>query len=300
MSDFRPADDITGAGAGLDELIGDIRREAARRRAAPDFPVEPEARLSATMDAEGPRGPGADLAGVAAALGLAAGSDPAGRVAGLAASAVLALSARLGHLERRMAGAGRSAAVGGGSLAVGGPGAGGSWGPGGSSGVGGPAPDLIGWLENWGTVPGTILVAGSAAGPWVERLGAMAYGVDPAAEPMTQAGAVRSGPVLEHLRSVGDASLAMVVLAGAVESSAGPAVDDWAAELVRVTGAVRICAEAPWAWRLRVGDGAADRAAVRPLAADTWLEALDGAGWAVAGRYGAGGRQYGIEADRQP
>lgn len=107
---------MAGTGAGdadhLDELIGEIRREAARRRAAPDFPVDEEARIGVELDSLGPRGSAADLAEVLAALrSIAAGRPPYGpanggadrryqEIADLTASAVQALAARLDQLER--------------------------------------------------------------------------------------------------------------------------------------------------------------------------------------------------------
>lgn len=96
----------------LDELIGEIRREAARRRAAPSFPVDEEARIGLEMDALGPQGAGADLAASIAGLRqLAASPDAAVReVAALAASAVQALAVRLDLLERRLAAGGDGAA----------------------------------------------------------------------------------------------------------------------------------------------------------------------------------------------
>ena len=100
----------------LDELIGEIRREAARRRAAPDFPVDEEARVGLELDSLGPRGSAVDLAEVIASLrSIAARRRPGApaegddrryeELADLTASAVQALAMRLDQLERRQLGA---------------------------------------------------------------------------------------------------------------------------------------------------------------------------------------------------
>ncbi|MBV9661179.1 MAG: hypothetical protein JO337_08485 [Acidimicrobiales bacterium] len=115
----------------LDALIGEIRREAARRRAAPDFPIDEEARLAVEMDGHGPSGPGVDLAAVLARLEALARAARAGHGGGpaaprfarrrsgrntqgggpdgaltelieLTASAVRGLAARTADLERRL------------------------------------------------------------------------------------------------------------------------------------------------------------------------------------------------------
>jgi hypothetical protein len=268
-----------GAGrpsADLDELIGDIRREAARRRAAPDFPLDDEARLSSVMDGEGPVGQGADLAALAAALRQMSGpADPSGRVAGLAAAAVAAVAARLSHLEQRRPIAGRPGPAPAGDL-----------------------PDLTGWLDEWGIGSrGRVLIAGEGAGAWADRVGDAAYAIDPTGEQYADAGVTRTGPVLEHLRSVADRALSFVILVGGLAEADVQHLDRWATELARTTAAVRVAAEAPWAWRRRIGEVAADRAARRPLHPDTWLETLARAGFSVTGRYGADGRHYGVEAD---
>lgn len=276
MSDTGPSEQQTE----LDALIGDIRGEAARRRAAPDFPLDDEARLSAAMDGEGPIGSGADLAALAAGLRQIAGQGGVtGQVAGLSASAVSALSARLSHIERRVPALSRVVRP-----------------------TGGSSPDLTGWLERWEMPTGgsPILVAGKDAVRWLDRLGPEAYGIVPEGPALTEAGAVRQGPLIDHLSTVGDEALALVIVAGDVDAGAGPDLHRWAAELARVTANVRICAEAPWAWQQRLGEASADQAASRPLSPETWLELLAGAGFAVTGRYEPDGRQYGIEANRRP
>lgn len=259
----------------LDALIGDIRREAARRRAAPDFPLDEEARLQVEMDGQGPAGVGggADLAAITAALrAVGARSAPpaveaaeVADVAALTASAVTALSVRLSALERRAPGPRPRPR------------------PGASDE---PAADpLAQWQDVLLDHPtGRTLVA---AGPeWCDRLreaGADAYGLDGQGE--------RAG-LLDHLMTVGDKALARTVVAGTIDRDDTGPLDTLAAELARTSDRVLICSEAPWAWRRRVGDARADTSATRPIGPEAWLEALTGAGLVATARYDAEGRTY--------
>ena len=86
---------------------------ARRRRAAPDFPIDEEARIALELDSLGPRGSAVDLAEVIASLrSIAAGRRPGPadgdrgyqgyqEIADLTASALQALAVRLDQLERR-------------------------------------------------------------------------------------------------------------------------------------------------------------------------------------------------------
>lgn len=272
----------SGAETDLDALIGEIRREAARRRAAPDFPIDEEARLGTEMDGQGPRGPGADLVAVSAALrNLQSHAEgPLAELAGLAASAVRALTLRLEILERH------------GSDPVTRP------------AVGGPLPDLHPWLGlviETAPAAGRILVAGPGADEWVGALagaGKDAYGVDPALQSFADQGPTRSGPVLEHLRTVGDQALAGAVLVGAIGSDDAQGLGPLARELARTADRVDVVSESPWAWRQRVGEAAADTSSARPVGPEAWLAALDGAGFACTGRYGARGRDFLLSAEK--
>jgi hypothetical protein len=269
----------------LDALIGEIRQEAARRRAAPDFPLDEEAALSVEMDRTGPTGGGADLAAVTAALRrLAADREgKVGEVAGLAASAVAALSVRVTALERRSPPPPAAAA------ATGGP---------------EPSPGDHWFDEVLLAVPagGRTVVAGEGAAIWVERLtgvGRDAYGVDPARHPYADDGPVRAGELLEHLRTVSDGGLAAALMTGGLAGYDAERLADLAADLARVATSVVVAAEAPWAWRARVGDAAADTSARRPVGPEAWLAALSRAGFAATGRYGPDGRDYLLIADRR-
>ena len=281
----------------LDALIGDIRKEAARRRAAPDFPVDDEARLGVEMDRQGPSGGAVDVAAVLAAMQALA--DPGGsggpgglaELADLSASAVRALAARVADLDRRVDRLGPA-------LDAPGTPVGGQSGEE-PTGDGGP-----GRLDHWapavsavaaGVGAGRILVAGPGAGRLVGRLaaeGADVYGVDPTSPAYRDEGMMRTGGVAAHLQTVGEAGLALAVLVGPLAAAELPHLGRWAAALGVRARTVLVLSEAPWAWRLRLGDAAADTTAWRPASPETWMAALHGAGYQLSGRYGPEGRDY--------
>lgn len=290
-------DSEAAAADDLDALIGDIRREAARRRAAPDFPVDEEARLSADMDAQGPAGiGGADLAALTSALrsiektGDAGVSAATAQVAGLAASAIRALAVRLGELERRVDRPSTGTSTGT------------STGPGRTAAT---APLVATWrdelLATVGPEGGRILVAGAGAAEWVDLLcagGLDGYGVDPYGDPFGDQGAIRSGSVLEHLRTVGPGALAAAVITGTLPGPEAERLDELAGELARTSRRVVVCSEAPWAWRRRVGDADADTSPGRPVGPEAWLQALAAAGVEATGRYDSGGLSYMLGTER--
>ena len=276
----------TPAAGDLDALIGDIRREAASRRAAPDFPLDEEARLSADMDGQGPAGTGgADLAAIAAALRqLERTADgKVAQVAGLAASAVRALSVRLGELERH-APTRRTPVTA-------------------AAGAGIPPEGLIeAWADEVAAVAagsdaGRVLVIGTgdAVDRWVARLGdagSAVYGLDGGGQPFGDRDSVRSGDAVEHLRSVGPAELSLTVVVGPQSARAAESLDALAGELVRTSKRVVVCSESPWAWRQRVGDATADTSAHRPMGPEAWLQALSLAGATASGRFDGTGLTY--------
>jgi hypothetical protein len=106
---------------------------------------------------------------------------------------------------------------------------------------------------------------------------------------------VRAGPVLGHLGTVADGALAVAVVEGPPPAGTGAEIDRWAAELTRVAARVVVVSEAPWSWSARLGPEAADRSPVRPLSPETWMAALDRAGWSVTAAYGPDGRAYRVE-----
>lgn len=285
----------------LDVLIGEIRREAARRRAAPDFPLAEEAGIAADMDRQGPIGGGADLASVLSALRRTASGEsgvgsPAAELAGLAGlveSVGRALTARVADLERRLD-----------RLAP----------PLPAPGAAGPPADagrLPAGLDHWaavvermvaaGPAGGRVLAAGPGAGAWVDRLaasGADVYGVDPSLPAHGDAGPVRAGGVAAHLQSVAEDSLGTVVLVGPLAAAELPHLDRWAAALAARTLSVAVLSETPWSWRHRLGPVAADTSPWRPAAPDTWMAVLHDAGFRVTGRFGPEGRDYCVAANR--
>jgi hypothetical protein len=294
-----------GPASDLDALIGEIRREAARRRAAPDFPIDEEATLTAEMDTEGPlgRSGGADLAAITAALrALGPEAEPT-ELAALTASAVTALTVRLAELERHAVPAELPA-----------PAEAANADRAGSPDVAEPADRLADhWLDllsGWvlredppaANGPGRVLMVGAGvdrwvADRWVAQLagaGVDVYWLDPLAGAFEEQG--RSGGLLEHLRSVGDGTLALAVLAGPLPVGPIEQLDQLTDELARVAIRVAVCDEAPWAWRRRVGDARADTAARRPVGPEAWLAALTGAGFEVTARYGPAGSDFLVRA----
>lgn len=273
----------------LDALIGDIRREAARRRAAPDFPVDDEARLAVEMDRQGPSRGATDVPAVLTAIRSLAERERTGglgELAELSGSALTALAARLADLERRV---GRLAPDLTGPAVTG-------------SGTGtGPDPSP---LDHWvpvvsdvagGAGSGRVLVAGPGAARWAGRLaaeGVDVYGVDPTSAAFSDDGLVRAGGVAAHLQSVGEGSLSLAVLVGPLATAELPHLGRWAAALAVRAATVVVVSEAPWAWRLRLGEAGSDTSAWRPASPETWMEVLDGAGYRLSGRYGPGGRDY--------
>lgn len=308
----------------LDALIGDIRREAARRRAAPDFPVDEEAAIVLDMDRQGPVG-GADLAGLLAELerlaragsahgGAADGSAGAGgaaEVAGLVASVTRTLARRLTGVERRVAappvgptGSAGPAATGAEPVAAA---------PEGPNESGPDGPPVMPAPATWAEAvlahlagparptgdpapTGRLLVAGAGAAEWVGYLDPAAaldvYGVDPNRPEYGDSGPVRSGSVADHLSTVAPGGLAGVLLVGPVPVTDLAALPDVVDRLAQVTARVAVVSEAPWWWQRRVGAPASDLAAGRPVSAETWLALLDGAGFVASARYGTGGRDF--------
>jgi len=299
-----------GPGDDLDALIGQIRLEAARRRAAPDFPLDEEARLGVEMDAQGPTRGGADLAAIVAALRATPKTtktfDPR-ELGDLAASAITALAARITELERRTAGPvdRRRAAPDDAQEAPGLE----QWSQEVTALVTNPAPSETPSRE--------VLVAGvdvDLVGHWVkafEQAGARSYGLAEAVGAMDHdvaagsdgdpaSGPVRTGALRAHLQTVGSDALNMALLLGPRPGSATEPLADTAAEMWRVARQVVVGSEAPWAWRTRLGDARADVAALRPIGPEAWLDALTGAGFAATARYGPGGRTYLAVATRKP
>jgi hypothetical protein len=298
----------------LDGLIGEMRREASRRRAAPDFPIDAETKLSLELDRQAPRHDLPKLDRLAEALEVAGRVPTRRRYAGLApAGAILALYARLGELAGLVAAAlryaswrlsdheGRLTRLEGDSRA----------GPPGSSPTAGGDREVEGWpgMDVWladlqGDNPapgGRVLCSGAGVERLVAHLRSMgedAYGLVPGADPYLNAADIRSGELAVHLQTVGTEALREVIVAGPVAVAGPAAMSELAGLLARVTSVVVVLSEAPWSWSERVGTELADVATRRPFAADTWLVALDRAGFTATATYSAEGRSYKVSARR--
>jgi hypothetical protein len=292
----------------LDELIGEIRREAARRRASPTFPLDAEAAIDAEMDRLGPIGASADLPAVVAQL-RARAQEPTDEaegpgaqegqarvpgvpeVAGLVASALTALTARVERLERRVPRPPQ---------------------PGAAAPIDGRASDPLARTDEvadhlqaaFGSFgSGVVLVGGRGSADWIEGLvaaGLDAYAVDPLRPDYAEDGRVRAGGLLDHLRTVGDGGLAAVVVVGELTGAEVAGLADLAGELARSAPLLAVWSEAPWAWRRRRGETVADLAASRPLSPETWMETLASAGWKAVGGYGDQGTDYLLLASANP
>lgn len=295
----------------LDALIGDIRREAARRRAAPDFPLDHEARLSVAMDRQGPTGPGVDLDAVLSdldALGkpekaAASTTDRAGRrrppppppevarIAELAGAALRGLAARVADVQRRLDRDRPKPAPG--------------------PAPGGPAApsDLRHWIDRVAAMStGRVLVAGAGAGEWLAQLahltqptqlsgpGLDVYGVDPSLADFADNGPLRSGQVAAHLDHIEAGGLGTAVL---LHPPGGARPQDLAATLNRAAATVVVVSEAPWSWYRRVGPPACDTSPDRPVLAETWMALLSDAGFAVSAEYGPGGHDYLVRGEKR-
>jgi hypothetical protein len=294
----------------LDAMIGDLRQEAARRRAEPDFPLDEEARLAGDLDeqAPGPGGPRlARLADRAEAVtqqrGSAAGRRtarliPAPRssgtgealasVARILAEAVRTTSSQLKDLDRRLDRLEHQARDIEPFLL-----------PTGSE-DGSPLDaerlrlaDLLagrsGRVLYWGTDPGAQVAA-------LRSRGIDAYGLDPGGDPYKTGPDVHHGDLLAHLRSVDDEALAAVIAVGPAPRPSPLLLEDLASELARSSAEVLVASEAPWWWQSRVGSEQADLAMHRPLGAESWLAILHRSGFSVRAEYAAGGSTYLVTA----
>jgi hypothetical protein len=176
------------------------------------------------------------------------------------------------------------------------------------------APDSAGshlgqWMDDlealMAPVGGRILYADADAEGVVGRLrahGLDAYGVTRSGSPYRSSPDVRGDDVLAHLDRVGDGALSGVVLAGCTDALDGVrfrALIERLARVVRSEGRVAVMAEAPWWWTIRVGPVEADLAGARPMAAETWIAALSGAGLDASARYAGDGRSFIVTAHRR-
>jgi sugar phosphate isomerase/epimerase len=267
----------------LDALIGELRLEAARRRASPSFPLEQEVRLGEALDAQAPpsRAPRAGtpargwrgLGGIRSTWSASRGATPTPH----STSADPLQDARLDELERRLIRLERLAeAAGAPVLST----------PGFSYRPSLP-PGLRGRVLYWSADPGEGVAALRAAG-------LDAYGVDPGGDQFETGPDVRHAELAAHLRSVG--ALGAAVLVGP-SIAPGAGMREVVEELARaVQQLVIVASEAPGHWRSRVGVPEADLATHRPVEAETWLGLLAGAGFSVTAEYPEGAAGYTVTA----
>jgi hypothetical protein len=310
----------------LDKLIGEAEAEAARRRAAPGYPHQLEARIDAELARFAPVPRGRELehlvTGVEEAAFVNADAPITARWRGLrylkvalkrllswylghvteqvsvlglmTARALAALTGRLEELQGRVAklegaDAGRPIEL-----------------PPRPAGAG---PDRKQWLDEFqtlmATLDGRILYADADVEATVAQLrvaGVDAYGLSPDGDGHRSSLNVRRGQLLAHLKSVDDGVLGGVVLVGYPDAMDGGSLRSLIDRLQRVVamdGRVVVVGEAPWWWRERLGPVEADLADGRPLSAETWIAAFDRAGFSATGRYATDGRSYGVVAQRQ-
>jgi hypothetical protein len=300
-------------GVDLDALIGDLRQESARRRAAPGFPLDAEADIGMELDrlAPAPDRPRIErLSDTVGGMGSAHSARPgwwrsrrsrqegSDELAVAVAEALRMVSDRFEDLERRV----RRLEVERDSPSFGVsdspllPGAGG---PGGDV-------DLFPWagvIASSGLAPsGRSLCAGPGAARWVTALaeaGWDVYGVEPGAGGFDD-GAVRGGELLEHLAGIPGRALALAVVVSPHDIVPPGQLAFLSAELARVARQVKVVSEAQWAWARRVGAEEADLCARRPLTADTWIALMQRVGFASTGSFSSEGTSYAIEARLAP
>jgi hypothetical protein len=269
----------------LDALIGELRRQAARRRASPDFPLDAEAEIGVELDRLAPARPRPRLERLASLIsGVSAG--PALDLSPVT-EALRMVSARLEDLEQRV-----RRLEGGTSPPI-------LSGPASSSQPEGP--DLFPWaaVVGGGERPsGRALCAGPGAARWVARLrsaGWDVYGIEPGAGDFDD-GEVRRGDVIDHLGGVPAGALATAVVISPHELVPAGDLASLAGELTRAAQAVWVVSEAQWWWNQRLGSAAADLSTRRPISADTWIELMRRSGFNATGRFGADGASYAVEA----
>lgn len=303
-------------GGELDQLIGDLVAEAARRRASPGWPADDEARIVHELRQRAPRDahspPLEELVArvereAAAVADSLRSPNRRGRrhepeVSGPGMrSFALAVAAAIAELAGR-----------------------------GSSGVRARSPDGPrpvpatstapgddaaasagrGALQRWeerlpgllGSVGGRVLYADTGADVTVARLrdaGIDAYGVAGVEDTGPDTADVRRGDLLEHLAGLPDRALAAVVLVGPPERLTGRMFPALLGTLGRVATTVVVACESPWSWRARLGS-AAELAECRPVSADLWAGALADAGFSPGVELDEEGRSYLVVARRAP
>jgi hypothetical protein len=308
-------------------LIGEVEAEAARRRAAPGYPHELEARIEAELARQAPSPTGRvslerlvtaveessfisidvpvtasrrEYTYVKAVLKRGMGwylrhvAEQVSALGYATARTLRAITVRLEDLEERVTAVERSGAS---EPAESLP----------------PSTDTETYLSEWidelveqlADVKGRVLYADAETETVVARLradGLDAYGLTREGSPYLLSADVRNGDLIAHLRGVADGGLGAVVLAGCTNSMNGPSLRSVLGELARCVGphgAVTVVAEAPWWWREHLHPTNADLAEARPLAAETWLGGLHQAGFESTAAYDPDGHSFAVVARRE-
>jgi hypothetical protein len=316
-----------GPGSDLDQLIGEVESEAARRRAGPGYPHDLEVRIEAELARQAPAPSGrvslerlvaaveeASLISIDAPINasrreyayvktvlkrgmawyLRHVADQVSSLGCATARTLRAVTVRLEDIEERVAAVehrgGRDAAE---SL---------------------PAPsDTESYVSQWldqvagqlAGVPGRVLCADVQVDEIVARLrgdGLDAYGLTRDGSPYLLSPDVRHGDLIAHLGSVGDGALGATILAGCTNAMNGPSLRAVVQELGRCVGSdgvVVAVSEAPWWWHHHVLPVEADTAEARPLQAETWLAGLADVGFDATAAYDSDGHSYAVIARRK-
>ncbi len=314
----------------LDQLIGELETEAARRRAAPDYPHDADAQLHFELARRAPvHHHGASLRLIAteveaavdalgdrAVTGITNSARDTGRgrrrstpgfapdrdaepvttpVGALGLALGEALRAAADQIEQLQARLGvLEAALGLGAQ------------PDGTTPAV-PAADAISTLDRWKdrlleplmAVSGRVLYADTQSEVVVEALrsaGVDAYAVTLAGERFAPGPDVRHDEVLKHLGSVPDGALAAAVLVGPPEAVGARTLGALVGELARTARLVVVVSEAPWWWRRRLGAARADLSVVGPVEPDTWLDAMQEVGLVGSAEYDADGHSFRVVA----
>ena len=281
----------------LAALIGEVRREASRRRSDPSHPLAEESALDAEMAQWAPAGAPGALRRLARRAGEAAvpatpSSDPVGGpldapgVARLLSAALHECADRLADLDSRLLRVERGWS-------------GGVADPGVESTPSTPRPSSASLPPQMReAAPGRVLLLAEDPGPLVADLrgrGVDAYGIAVGGDESVADLDVAPGTVLGHLAALADGSLRGVVLVDPVFAVAGPDPQRVADQLRRVSGMAVVLGESPWWWREHRGP-AGELAPRRPVSPELWLEAFHRDGLRVEAAYDDDGRRYRVVA----
>ena len=282
----------------LAALIGEVRREASRRRSDPSHPLAEEGALDVEMAQWAPAGaPGAlrrlarragDAAGPVEAPSSDSGGGPldAPGIARLLSAALDECADRLADLDSRLLRVERGLSGGVADPSV-------------ESAPSTPRPSSASLPPRLReAAPGRVLVLAADPGPLVVDLrsrGVDAYGIAVGGDESVADLDVAPGTVLGHLAALPDGSLRGVVLVDPVLAVAGPDPQRVAGQLRRVSGMAVVLGESPWWWREHRG-AAGELAPRRPVSPELWLEAFHRDGLRVEAAYDDDGRRYRVVA----